>query len=73
MSNQNQCSALVRDLLECSTTQKIRGHLLDFITSDFPGEFDLSHGLYPDFIGRDAILGPLMTGMKVNALNRQLS
>ena len=73
MSNQNQCSALVRDILECSTAQKIREHLLDFLTSDFPGEFDLSHGLYPDFVGREAILGPLMTGMKGNALNRRLS
>ncbi len=72
MSNQNQCGALVRDLLECSTAQKIREHLLDFLTSDFPGEFDLSHGLYPDFVGRDAILGPLMTGVKGSALNRQL-
>jgi phosphotransferase system enzyme I (PtsI) len=68
MSNQNQCGALVRDLLECSTAQKIREHLLDFLTSDFPGEFDLSHGLYPDFVGRDAILGPLMTEIKGNAL-----
>ncbi|MEA1992242.1 MAG: phosphoenolpyruvate--protein phosphotransferase [Thermodesulfobacteriota bacterium] len=73
MSNQNQCGALVRDLLECSTAQKIREHLLDFLTSDFPGEFDLSHGLYPDFVGRDAILGPLMTETKGNALNRRLS
>jgi phosphotransferase system enzyme I (PtsI) len=73
MSNQNQCGALVRDLLECSTAQKIREHLLDFLTSDFPGEFDLSHGLYPDFVGRDAILGPLMTEIKGSALNRQLS
>ncbi len=73
MSNQNQCGALVRDLLECSTAQKIRGHLLDFLTSDFPGEFDLSHGLYPDFVGRDAILGPLMTEIKGSALNRRLS
>ena len=73
MSNQNQCSALVRDILECSTAQKIREHLLDFLTSDFPGEFDLSHGLYPDFVGRDAILGPLMTETKGNALNRRLS
>ena len=73
MSNQNQCGALVRDLLECSTAQKIREHLLDFLTSDFPGEFDLSHGLYPDFVGREAVLGPLMTGMKGSALNRQLS
>ena len=73
MSNQNQCGALVRDLLECSTAQKIREHLLDFLTSDFPGEFDLSHGLYPDFVGRDAILGPLMTEIKESALNRRLS
>ena len=73
MSNQNQCGVLVRDLLECSTAQKIREHLLDFLTSDFPGEFDLSHGLYPDFVGRDAILGPLMTETKGNALNRRLS
>ncbi len=73
MSNQNQCGALVRDILECSTAQKIREHLLDFLTSDFPGEFDLSHGLYPDFVGRDAILGPLMTEMKESALNRRLS
>jgi len=72
MSNQNQCSALVRDLLEYSTAQKIRGHLLDFLTSNFPGEFDLSHGLYPDFAGRQAILEPLMTEMKGNALDRQL-
>ena len=72
MSNQNQCSALVRDLLEYSTAQKIRGHLLDFLTSNFPGEFDLSHGLYPDFVGRQAILEPLMTEMKGNALDRQL-
>jgi phosphotransferase system enzyme I (PtsI) len=61
MSNQNRCSALVRDLLEYSTAQKIRGHLLDFLASDFPGEFDLNHGLYPDFVGRDAVPGPLMT------------
>ena len=73
MSNQNQCGALVRDLLECSTAQEIRGHLLDFLTSNFPGEFDLSHGLYPDFVGREAIPGPLMTEMKGSALNRQLS
>ena len=73
MSNQNQCGALVRDLLECSTAQKIREHLLDFLTSDFPGEFDLSRGLYPDFVGREAILGPLMTEIKGSALNRQLS
>jgi phosphotransferase system enzyme I (PtsI) len=61
MSNQYQCSALVRNLLECFTAQKIREHLLDFLTSDFPGEFDFSQGLYPDFVGRDAILGSLMT------------
>ena len=61
MSNQYQCSALVRDLLECFTAQKIREHLLDFLTSDFPGEFDFSQGLYPDFVSRDAILGSLMT------------
>ncbi len=73
MSNQNQCGALVRDILECSTAQKIREHLLDFLTSDFPGEFDLSHGLYPDFVGREAILRPLMTEIKGSALNRQLS
>ncbi len=73
MSNQNQCGALVRDILECSTAQKIREHLLDFLTSDFPGEFDLSHGLFPDFVGREAIPGPLMTEMKESALNRQLS
>ncbi|MBW1965524.1 MAG: phosphoenolpyruvate--protein phosphotransferase [Deltaproteobacteria bacterium] len=64
VSNQDQCSALVRNLLECSTAQEIRGLLLDFLTPNFPGEFDLSHGLYPDFAGRDAILGPLMTEMK---------
>ena len=51
MSNQEQCSALVRDLIECSTAQKIREHLLDFLISSFPGEFDLSQGLYPDFGG----------------------
>ena len=67
MSNQNQCCALVRDLLECSTAQKIRGHLLDFLTSNFPGEFDLSYGLYPDFVGREAILGPVMTEVKGSA------
>jgi phosphotransferase system enzyme I (PtsI) len=72
MSDQDQCGALVRDLLECSTAHKIRGHLLDFLTTDFPEEFDFSHGLYPDFVGRDAILGPLMTGMKKSVLNRQL-
>jgi phosphotransferase system enzyme I (PtsI) len=73
ISNQNQCGALVRDLLECSTAQKIRGHLLDFLTSNFPGEFDASQGLYPDFVGREAVLGPLMTGMKGSALSRRLS
>jgi hypothetical protein len=73
ISNQNQCGALVRDLLECSTAKKIRGHLLDFLTSNFPGEFDASQGLYPDFVGREAVLGPLMTGMKGSALSRRLS
>ncbi len=55
MSNQEQCSALVRDLLEYSNEQEIREHLLDFLASNFPGEFDLSQGLYPDFAGRDAL------------------
>ncbi|RPI52751.1 MAG: hypothetical protein EHM49_05140, partial [Deltaproteobacteria bacterium] len=74
ISNQNQCSVLVRDLLECSTAQTIRGHLLDFLTSNFPGEFDASHGLYPDFAGREAILGLPMTGMKGgSALSKRLS
>jgi phosphotransferase system enzyme I (PtsI) len=52
VSNQNQCSALVRDLLECSIAREIRGHLLDFLICNFPGEFNASHGLYPDFAGR---------------------
>jgi phosphotransferase system enzyme I (PtsI) len=61
MSNQNKCSDLVGDLLGYSTPQKVRGHLLDFLISDFPDEFDFSNGLYPDFVSRNAILGPLLS------------
>jgi len=68
MSSQDQCNSLVRDLLEFSTAQKIRGCLLDFLTADFPEEFDCSQGLYPDFVGRDAIFVPLMTEMKKGVL-----
>jgi len=68
MSNQDRCSSLVRDLLEFSTAQEIRGYLLDFLTADFPEEFDYSQGLYPDFVGADAMHVPLMTGMKKSVL-----
>jgi phosphotransferase system enzyme I (PtsI) len=67
MSNQERCSALVRDLLECSTAQKIREHLLDFLISSFPGEFDLSQGLYPDFGGgrTECILARIQVNTRV--------
>jgi len=52
-TRQEECSALVQEVLEASTAQEIRKNLLDFLISNFPKDFDLSQGIYPDFAGRD--------------------
>ena len=52
--DQEQCSNLVKELLESSTGSRIREILLDFLKSKFPDEFGPAIGLYPDFWDMDA-------------------
>ncbi len=48
--SQEECSRLVRELLDASTALEIRKKLFDFLTLQFPDEFDPTKGLYADLI-----------------------